>query len=318
MGRIVFVLSCFLLAACSGPDAIRANTGDRPVVDIAHAAGHQEGTFSGWNGTSLFEQWWRPAAETRAVLIVQHGLKDYGGRYAPLADALNARGIAVYAMDLPGHGRSGGDRAYVHYFEEYLADFEMFFARVSQREPGRPIFLFGHSMGGAIVTRFVMTRQPYVHGAILSGAALQVTPDVSGFLVRVTRSVGRILPHARVLDLPNHDFSRDPAVVRAMDSDPLIEQRQGPARTAAQLLIQIQAIQEHMEDVHVPLLILHGTSDRLTNPEGSRALYLRAQSPDKTLHLYPGLYHDLLHEPERAEVLNDITTWLDARIPTGT
>jgi alpha-beta hydrolase superfamily lysophospholipase len=169
-------------------------------------------------------------------------------------------------------------------------------------------------MGGAIVTLYALTKKPTLRGLVLSGPALKVGSDVSSFLVGVTKVLAAVLPGLPVLDLPNKNFSRDPKVVAGMDSDPLIYNKSGPARTAAELLRAIERIGEHMEEVSVPLIAMHGTADKLTNPEGSKELIRRASSTDKTLKLYDGYFHDLLHEPEKQVVFTDLANWMDARI----
>jgi alpha-beta hydrolase superfamily lysophospholipase len=280
------------------------------------AIDYQSQLFTGAGGVGLFEQSWRPQQGTTAALIVVHGLKDHSGRYAGLAEDLCKRGVAVYAFDLRGHGNSEGRRVWVDSFDQYLADLDIFVKRVRSREPGKPLFLFGHSMGGAIVTLYTITAKPQVAGLILSGPALKVGDGVSGFLIGMTRLLSSITPRLAVMKLENKDFSRDPAVVANMGQDPLIYQGAGPARTAAELLHAIARIQAAMDAFDVPVLMLHGTADKLTNPDGSRELSARARSSDKTLKLYGGLYHDLLHEPERAQVMGDLTGWLTAHVPT--
>jgi alpha-beta hydrolase superfamily lysophospholipase len=137
-------------------------------------AEHGWDTFAGTGGVELFVQWWRPAWPAHGVVIVQHGLKDHGTRYAAFAERLVTAGYAVYAMDLRGHGRSGGRRVTVDSFDEYLDDFDAWVRRVKDNEPGRPMFLFGHSMGGVIVTLAAMDRQANVAGIITSAPALEV------------------------------------------------------------------------------------------------------------------------------------------------
>jgi alpha-beta hydrolase superfamily lysophospholipase len=276
---------------------------------------HGEGRFEGAGGARLFEQHWRPAgADARGVLVLVHGLKDHSARYASAAETLARRGFAVYAFDLRGHGRSDGARVAIDAFAEYLDDLDRFLACVREREPARPTFLFGHSMGGAIVTLFAIERRPALAGIVLSAPALRVADDVPAVLVGSTKLLGAVLPGLPVFGLESAGFSRDPAVVRENDeTDPLIEHGRAPARTASELLGAIAEIQERMEEVRAPLLILHGTADRITDPEGSRELAARARSGDVTLRLYDGLYHDLLHEPEQAEVLGEIAAWLEAR-----
>lgn len=277
---------------------------------------HQDGTFAGTGGVTLFEQSWRPArGAPRAVLIIVHGLRDHSSRYAGTAEQLAAHGYAVHAFDLRGHGRSGGDRVYVDSFDQYLADLGLFYDRVHAAEPGAPIFLFGHSMGGAIATLFTLTRKPELRGLVLSAPALKPGADVSAFLIGVTRTLGSALPRAGVLSLDPKKFSRDPAVVKENETDPLVTQGSGPARTASALLTALGTIQAEMGDLKTPFLALHGTADVITDPDGSRLLAQKAASSDKTLKLYDGLFHDLLHEPEKAQVYSDLTAWLDARAP---
>lgn len=290
----------------------------QPCGDHACAVQHDESIFTGLGGVDLYSQSWRPSGASRAALIVVHGLRDHSSRYARMAERLADRGYAVHAFDLRGHGKSDGDRAYVDSFDDYVDDLELFVQRVAAREPGKPLFLFGHSMGGAVATLFALrAHRPALRGLVLSAPALQVGDDVPGPLVAVTRVLGGLAPSLRVLELETASFSRDAAVVDAIARDPLVEQRPGPARTAAQLLGAIGRIQDGMEGLDVPLLILHGTGDKLTNPAGSRALSVRARAGDKTLRLYPGLAHDLLHEPEHEQVLGDIAGWLDAHLPTA-
>jgi alpha-beta hydrolase superfamily lysophospholipase len=171
-------------------------------------------------------------------------------------------------------------------------------------------------MGGTISTRLVMTREADIRGLILSAAATQPGADINLILVRVVKILGTILPGLAIMNLPNALFSRDLKVVDAMSSDPLIYQKKGPARTAAQFLGAMQQIQKQPEKVTVPILILHGTADRLTNPAGSQRLENKASSKDKTLKLYPGLYHDLVHEPEKEQVMSDIIGWLESHTPS--
>jgi len=281
------------------------------------SAEHEEGTLPAGDGTGLYWQSWRPDVTPKAVLLVVHGLKDHSQRYAAAAAELNARGIVVAAFDLRGHGRSEGRRAWVTRFDQYLDDLDLVLRTMRQEYSSTPLFLLGHSMGGAIVTRFVIERHPSVTGLVLSAPALQPAANVSRVAIGLTKLLSAIAPGAAVFRTPNPDFSRDPAVVAAMDQDPLIYQKAAPARTAAELLRAMERIRTSRSQLTIPFLVLHGTDDRLTNPAGSQALRDGAASTDKTLHLYPGLYHDLLHEPEHATVLGDLVGWLEARIPVA-
>jgi alpha-beta hydrolase superfamily lysophospholipase len=173
----------------------------------------------------------------------------------------------------------------------------------------------GHSMGAAIATLYVLERKPDIRGLVLSAPALKPGADLSGALIAVTKVLGTIAPTLAVMDLDANLFSRDPKVVADMERDPLIYEGKGPARTAAELLRAMAAIGERMEEVTPPLLVLHGSADRITNPEGSKELVRRARSKDKTLIIYEGYYHDLLHEPPPRHPAADLRDWLEARAP---
>lgn len=278
---------------------------------MADAVGvEQELRLSGRDGLTLVGSEWAPEPPVRGVLVVVHGLKDHIRRYTALVNRLNPRGVAVVGLDLRGHGRSEGRRAWVRRFEEYVADLDIVWEHAGRRHPGAPRFLLGHSMGGAIVARFVLERAPEVAGAVLSAPALQRPETVSGAAVGLTKLLSRLAPRAGIFRLPNEDFSRDPAVVRGMAEDPLIYQRPAPARTAAELLATMDLVRARTPEFRAPVLALHGTLDRLTNPAGSRAFIERAGAPSKSFRSYPGLFHDLLHEPERSQVLDDVTGWV--------
>lgn len=272
-----------------------------------------ETTFAGFGGVQLFERSWAPPGSPHGCFVIVHGIKDHSGRYGELAEALTSRGIAVRAFDLRGHGKSEGKRISVRSFGEYLNDVDIELKRAREANPGKPLFLFGHSMGGAIVTNYTLTFHPDLQGLVLSAPALMAGADFSKFLIKITKFLGKAIPGARVFKSPTESFSRDPAVVAGMHSDPLVYRTPGTARLAAELLKAIEFIQAHQAELRVPLLALHGTADKLTNPAGSRTLVERAASNDKTLKILEGAWHDLAHEPEHAEFTREIVEWVSKR-----
>jgi alpha-beta hydrolase superfamily lysophospholipase len=272
---------------------------------------HKENGFEASDKTRLFSQYWR-SNNPKAVLIIVHGLKDHSSRYDRLAEELAGHDFAVHAFDLRGHGKSEGERAFVKSFDEYLQDLELFHQQVQRTEPGTPIFLFGHSMGGAIALLYTLTGNPHIRGLVLSAPALKVGDDVSSLLVWLTKLIAGIAPKRPVLKLDNNLFTRDTDFLAAMNSDPLIYNKPHPARTAAELVRAIERIQKTMSSLAVPVLVMHGTADKITNPDGSRQLNEQASSKDKTLKLYEGHYHDLLHDLGNSNVLADLLQWLEA------
>jgi alpha-beta hydrolase superfamily lysophospholipase len=272
----------------------------------------QDDVFPGTGNVPLYARSYRPASgEPRGVVVIHNGLKDHGDHYARFAQELVERGYAVYAFDMRGHGRSAGRRVDVDRFDDFIDDLERYVERVRAREPGRPIFVFGHSLGGAVVTLYAIERHPALRGVIASGPALAI--DGPAIQAAVIRLLDAVAPRAPLFSQPNPNFSRDPEVVADMDRDPLIYQPGGPIHTANEVADALHRIWSHPEQLTVPLLVLHGTADTVTAPSGSRDLVARAGSSDKTLRLYDGYYHDLLHEPGRDRVLADVLAWLDAR-----
>ncbi len=247
-----------------------------------------------------------------------HGFTEHSLRYEQVAEAISRRGYAVHAIDLRGHGASQGPRVWVRSFDEYLGDVERFLRQLREASPATPTFLWGHSMGGAIAMLVAVDRRPALEGLILSAPLLKMPDHLFPVLRYLAVFVGRVFPRWRVTRFGVKKLSRDPQVVAVFEADPLNFHGRFPVRTGAEILRAVRRIRRRMEAVELPLLLLHGTGDVVTDPEGSRRLHARAASNDKTLQLYKGLYHDLLHEPEWREVLDDVLAWIDARVPPAT
>ncbi|MGB3684126.1 MAG: lysophospholipase [Rubrobacteraceae bacterium] len=278
-----------------------------------------QGSFTALDSLELHERWWFPEFpkdQTKAVVVLVHGLKDHGARYEHVGVWLAGRGYAVYALDLRGHGESGGERFFVDAFDEYVEDLVVFLDRVREREKGRPLFLLGHSMGGAVAGLFVLNREPGatgLSGLILTAPALEPNENVSPVLIRLSRVISRFFPRAPVTKVDIKSLSHLPSVVEAARKDPLSNERPAPARTGYEILRAMRRIRDRAAEITLPILVMHGTEDHLTNPRGSETLFKRAGSEDKTIKLYKGLYHEILNEPEQEQVLEDILSWMDAR-----
>jgi len=227
---------------------------------------------------------------------------------------LTQNGYAVDTFDLRGHGRSSGSPLFVGNFAEYLTDLDIFLDRVRARLPGRPLFLMGHSMGGVIVTFYALDREPRVRGVVLSAPAVKLCNEVSPPLLQAAALIARVLPRLQTVKINQNYISRDPAVVEAYNCDPLVFRKGVLMRTGSELVRAGRYVRERMDAFTLPILVLQGTGDKITEPEGSRRLYENAASTDRTLKLYEGLYHEILNEPERERVLQDIVDWLDAHV----
>jgi len=271
-----------------------------------------EGRLHGVGGLELFWQGWLPDGEPTGVLLIAHGLGEHTGRYGNVVDALVPDGWAVYGLDHRGHGRSAGRRAHIDRYQDWLTDFDIFRRTVVVRHPGRPVFLLGHSMGGQIALAYALDHQDGLAGLVLSAPALGNT-SVPGPLRTVLAALAWVLPGLRVkvVDLPK--ISKDPAVVAAYDADPLVHHGHPTLGLLAALLAQFDVLPARARGLRLPLLLLHGTDDVITDPAGTQLLAGSAGSPDLTFRRYDGLWHEIFNEPERAAPLTDLREWLAAR-----
>lgn len=266
-------------------------------------------------GLQIFIRSWLPAAKPRAIVGIVHGVKSHSGYYFWAAEQLVARGFAVYALDLHGRGKSDGERFYLEQMSDYVDDAHTLVTLAKSRHPGVPFFLLGHSAGGVISSVYTLEHQAELTGFICESFAFQVyAPDLA---LAVVKGLSHLAPHVHVLNLKTEDFSRDPAVVKAMLDDPLIAGEVQPTNTVAELARADERLKREFPQITLPLLILHGTADKVTKPSGSQFFHETAGSADKTLKLYDGHAHDLLNDLGREGVMADIAGWIEARLPAA-
>ena len=263
-------------------------------------------------GPALFVRAWRPLGEARGIVVVVPGFNSHSGYYTGVAERLAAARLAVYVLDLRGRGRSEGERFYVEQFDDYVSDVASTIGLARSRDSALPLFLLGHSAGGVVSCLYALQHQTALAGLICESFAFQLpAPDLA---LAVLKGLSHIAPHLHVLHLKNEDFSRDPAVVAAMNADPLIANETQPASTIAAMIRADEHLAREFSEITLPVLILHGTADKAAKPGGSQRFYDTAAASDKTLKLYEGRYHDLLNDIDRDVVLTDITNWIEARL----
>ena len=279
------------------------------------------------SGRSAYWQAWLPQDPVRAVVVIVHGVHEHSGRYAHVGDRLAGVGYAVYAADHRGHGRSDGRRANIERMTSIVADLSSFMRFAIERHPDLPVFMIGHSLGGLIALHYAIasastTRgfggaEPMIapDGLVVSGAAVEVLVG-SALQRRLAGVLSALVPNLGVATMDaSHKISRDPEVVRAYQEDPLVYRGKLKARTGAEILAAMENLPAHLPMLTVPLLLLHGTEDRICAPRGSTMVHDTASSPDKTLRRYQGLYHEVFNEPERETILADVISWLNRHLP---
>lgn len=276
---------------------------------------HLETSYTTHDGLKLYLQAWMPESPKASLLLV-HGLGEHSGRYAPMVERLLESGVAVFTFDGRGHGKSvdGKPDAFFASYRDYLEDIDRLYEKVVGYFPSIPSFLFGHSMGGGLVAAYVIDYQPKAVGVILSSPAIKEAEGTSKLLIAVSGLISKWLPRLKALKLDATQISRIPAEVQAYLTDPLNYIQPIPARTAHEVYQMMQSIQAKAASFELPVLVVHGTADGLTNPKGSELFMEKAQSEDKTLKLFPGAYHELIHDLEAEEMIQTVVEWIKERV----
>ena len=268
-------------------------------------------------GAALHVTHWLPAGPPKAVVLLAHGYAEHAGRYGHVAKRLTDAGYAVYAVDHWGHGRSDGTPGFVPRFSAFTDGMAELLTLVEVNHGDTPRLLLGHSMGGLISTLFLIERQSAFVAAALSGPAIVPGAPPSRFTVWISRFLSRFFPRLGVLALDANGVSRDPAVVAAYLADPLVYTGKIGARLGKEFMDSMAAAQAGAPKIMLPILLQHGDKDSLAAVAGSQYLFDHVGSADKTLKIYPGLFHEIYNEPEREAVLDDLISWFDAHIAQG-
>jgi alpha-beta hydrolase superfamily lysophospholipase len=272
-----------------------------------------EGALEGVGGLRLYRQAWLPDGDPRSVVVLVHGVSEHSGRYHHVAARLVADGHAVHALDHRGHGRSEGPRAVIDRMEYAIADVHALVEAAASPHPGVPVVMLGHSMGGLVAVCFALSHRGRLTGLMLSGplAALEAASPTTRVAARV---LSILTPRLGVVGIDSVLISRDPEVVRAYNSDPLVFHGRLPARTVFELERAVRSLPQNVHAIMVPTLTMYGTADRLCPPAGSLMLHDRIGAQDRTLKVYDGLYHEIFNEPEQDRVLEDLCEWLRERL----
>jgi alpha-beta hydrolase superfamily lysophospholipase len=276
-------------------------------ANLAH-----ESWFEGSAGR-IYARNWEPEGQPKASLVLCHGVNSHGGQYIRAGETFARRGYAASALDLRGRGRSEGERFYAESVDDYVSDLSLAIDAARARHPDLPLFLLGHSAGGVTAVAYALDHQNRIDGLICESFAFRVFAP--NFALKLLEGASHFVPHAHVLKLKMEDFSRDPDWVAELLADPLTLDEVQPVATVAALARAGERFEREFGRITLPLLILHGTADKATRPDGSEQFHQAAGSADKTLKLYEGYYHDLLNDLGREQVFEDIDRWIETRLP---
>src|SRR4051812_46528800 len=266
-------------------------------------------------GIDLFVRWHRPANPKGTVLVV-HGVGEHGGRWTNLEEALVAANWSFYTFDHRGHGRSTGRRVHVDRFDDYLNDLTRVYDEVRAHAGEGKVFVYGHSMGGMITALWAALRRPTVWGVIIAAPPFKLAVQVPKVKIAAAKILSKIVP---TLALGNEVdpalLSHDPAVGKAYKLDPLVETK-ATVRWGDEFLKAQEIVKTRGGEIEVPFLVVHGTADALADYRGVEDFVTKAVSPDKTVKLYEGMFHELHNElaPDRAKLFADVIGWLNAHL----
>ena len=274
----------------------------------------RNGDFTGQGGTRIHWQSWLPEGEPRAFIVLAHGYGEHGGRYAHVGEHFAARGIAVTALDHRGHGRSRGQRGHVNRFAEYGNDLHALRIRVADEAKGRPIVLFGHSMGGLVAIHYALSHGAGLAGLAVSAPALGIVAEPSSFLRAIARILAVLAPRATfrgTVDpaVLSHDLSVGPAYV----ADPLVHRR-ATARFYVEFKRAMLEALERAGEIDLPTLVMIAGDDRLSDPAAARAFAAALRPEIAEVIDYAGFFHEILNEVEKERVLEDLGRWIESRI----
>lgn len=265
------------------------------------------------DGLTLYAQEWRPELAPKATVCLVHGLGEHSGRYAHLAAQLTMAGYALLAFDQRGHGRSEGPRGHTPSLETWLNDIDGLLAQAAVRYPSCPRFLYGHSLGGAQALLYTLKRRPPLHGVIVTAPALRLAYTPPAWKVTLSKVLARLWPTFTMASgLEVQALSRDAAVVESYRRDRLVHDRISASAGYWLLRIGELGLQQAAE-LSIPLLLMHGSADRIVSCEASREFAARTDGLC-TLRIWDGLYHEIHNEPQQEQVFALLVTWLDTQL----
>lgn len=269
--------------------------------------------LSGPGGLKLFARVWEPMTKPSAVICLVHGLGEHSGRYEHVGHFFAGKGYATIALDLPGHGKTAGKRGHVNKYDDLLDCIPALLNRAAERYSGVPVILYGHSMGGNIVANYVLRRKPGIRAAVVTSALFRLAFAPPKGKVKLASIMKGIFPGwSEKNGLVTADLSRDKAVVEAYEKDPLVHNR-----ISAGLFFGVYEAGEwaitHAGELTIPMLVMHGSEDRLTSAPGSKAFADNAGKMATWVE-WPGFYHETHNEPEKEEVLGRIASWIGGHL----
>lgn len=250
---------------------------------------------------------------SKAVVIIVHGFAEHLNRYDYITKKLNDRNISVFRYDARGHGLSSGKKGHMDSYMEMVDDLYEIYNFVKSKNENKKIYTLGHSMGGSITANFGIKFPNLLDGQLFSGAAIGYFKDINPVKKTGVKFLGSVFPKTYIPN-PVSDICSDPKVVIDYNNDPLVLKK---ATTGFFKEFSIRAsenVLNNLKNYHYPCYIGHGEKDKIISKEASKRFYNDISSTDKTLKIYPCLYHEIFNEKIKNTVIEDYIKWLEKRI----
>jgi acylglycerol lipase len=307
-----------LLAGCGGLPPVQ------PEPDRFKVSEGAEGRrFRTLDDLTLFGQWWGPDGAPKAVVLLVHGTGTHSGFFADWANDLTAHGYAVFGIDLRGWGQSQGygRRGFVQNYDEYVDDITLAYREIRFRYPTKPLYIQGDSLGADVALLAVIGNRIPASGLILQAPAIKPDPGygwfrVGGFSVATMATIGKAMPNTGMIPMGTYaDLAfDDPAVRQHFKDDPLCTHDALPAAYLSAMEEASDRIIEHLGNVKLPLVVIHGGKDNMVPLSSSQLFMKKAASEDKALWVYDNMSHETLHDTDHDRVWTDIIGWLDGHV----
>ncbi|QIK70804.1 alpha/beta hydrolase [Erysipelothrix sp. HDW6C] len=253
-------------------------------------------------------------SNAKGIVVINHGFAEHVGRYDHVTKRLNSAGYNVYRYDLRGHGRSLGPKGHIDSYESFISDCHAFVTFARNDTPEVPMYMLGHSMGGLVTAMYGIAHPDMLRGQVLSGPAITSLPKSKGLNGFLLKTVGVLMPSLKISNPVEDDVCSVPEVVAHYKADEDVL-RKATAGFLKEFLIEGPAfVRAHIHQYMLPCFIAHGGDDTIVPVEVSEYFYDNIASQDKERKVYPGLYHEILNENEKDEILDDMILWMDARL----
>ncbi|MFA0963234.1 lysophospholipase [Roseivirga sp. BDSF3-8] len=267
-------------------------------------------SLSGPDGTPLYVRRWDPVGPVKAVLCIVHGLGDHSGRYTELAAYLNESGISVFAIDLHGHGNSGGKRGHIDSYQALLEDVEVLLKEARLAYLDAPLFLYGHSFGGGIVANFLQQHpSKELTGAIISSPWFRLAFEPPAWKLKLAQFTQQFIPSLTLSnELESQWISKEEEEMQRYEDDPLVHNRISARLFSLAFKNGLQVLKSESR-INIPMLVVHGKEDQITDYHATAEFVKKYPDMVKFILIENGR-HELHHDTEKARVMNEIGSFL--------